>query len=84
MRDLALGGVRPAELRAWRATGAREMFAPARHGHKEAARRREIDRLRALGLDTGDDSISQMPYLMVAQQQQQQQQLATTTAPAGA
>lgn len=65
MQDL--GG--PEKFRDWKITGEREMFAPERLGAKEKLRKLENERLRKLGLKTGDESISQMPYLMVSQQQ---------------
>jgi hypothetical protein len=61
----------PEKFKNWKITGEREMFAPERIQDQETRRREENARLRKQGLKTGDDSISQMPYLMVAQTEQQ-------------
>lgn len=64
MQDL--GG--PEMFTQWKITGEREMFLPQRAGRQEELRKLEDDRLRKLGLKTGDLSISQAPYLMLAKQ----------------
>lgn len=65
MQDL--GG--PEKFKDWRITGEREMFAPGQVQRKTELRALENERLRKLGLKTGDESISQLPYLMVSQKQ---------------
>lgn len=64
MQDL--GG--PEKLKDWRVTGEREQFAPERLGRQEKLREEEQERLRKLGLDTGDKAISQMPHLIESKQ----------------
>lgn len=59
----------PEKFKDWKITGKREMFAPNSLARKEAQRAEENARLEALGLKTGDASLSQMPYLMVSQAQ---------------
>lgn len=65
MQDL--GG--PHMFEDWKITGEREMFSPDSLEAREKLRKLENDRLRKLGLKTGDESISQMPYLMVSKQE---------------
>lgn len=65
MQDL--GG--PEKFTDWKITGEREQFAPERLGRQQKLREKEQERLRQLGLDTGDDSISQLPNLIVSKQQ---------------
>jgi hypothetical protein len=62
-----LGG--PDKFKDWKITGEREMFAPHSLEFKKERQELERDRLRKLGLDPGDESLSQMPYLMVSKQQ---------------
>ncbi|EMR68569.1 hypothetical protein UCREL1_4416 [Eutypa lata UCREL1] len=64
MQDL--GG--PEKFKDWKITGEREMFAPGQVQRKTELRALENERLRKLGLKTGDESISQLPYLMVSRQ----------------
>ena len=61
----------PEKFKDWKITGEREMFAPERVQGQETRRKEENARLAKLGLKTGDDSISQMPYLMVAEVKRQ-------------
>jgi hypothetical protein len=46
------------------------MFMPERLHRQEKLRKLEDDRLRKLGLKTGDESISQAPYLMLSRQRE--------------
>ena len=54
------------------------MFAPKRLAKQERLRDEENARLKSLGLKTGDDSVSQIPYLLLTQQRMQQQAAATS------
>ncbi|KAI9147141.1 hypothetical protein HJFPF1_13173 [Paramyrothecium foliicola] len=60
-----LGG--PSKLKDWKITGKREMFVPRRFSEQQKKQELELDRLRRLGLDTGE-VLSQAPNLLVSQQ----------------
>lgn len=62
-----LGG--PGRFKDWKITGEREMFAPRSLEFKEKRQQLERDRLHKVGLDPGNESLSQMPYLMASRQQ---------------
>lgn len=58
----------PEKFRDWEITGARERFAPARLALKERLYEQEVGRLRALGIEVGDEPANQMPALILSGQ----------------
>lgn len=64
MQDL--GG--PEKFKDWKITAKREQFAPERLERQQRLREMEQENLRKRGLDPGDDSISQMPNLILSKQ----------------
>lgn len=54
----------PEKLKDWKVTGERHMYAPERLQRISKMRELENERLRKLGLETSDDSLSQLPHLM--------------------
>lgn len=64
MQDL--GG--PEKFKGWKPAGEREQFAPERLARQQKLREQEQERLRQLGLDTGNELVSQMPHLITSKQ----------------
>lgn len=64
MQDL--GG--PEKFKDWKVKGEREQFAPERVGRQQKLREEEQERLRKLGLNTWDETLSQMPHLIASRQ----------------
>ena len=60
MQDL--GG--PEKFKDWKITGKREMFLPSRFGKMQDKCRIETDRLRAKGIDVGEELLDQTPHVM--------------------